>query len=207
MAQETPTDSLVTETAKFAVMPGIDYGKGFESIISENQKWEVNLALSLFDKFRITGEYGYGLLQPSNVIRNGTYKSEGTYFRAGGEYVLTVKPKTYLSFGLMYAQANFSDHGDISIESELWNNIDQTFDRENLKGNWFEWILNTESQTFRNSESFLANVYWGTRVRIRFLNTNITKPGIDIYAIPGYGNTYSNIVPALNLFIKYRIDF
>ncbi|MEN8247311.1 MAG: DUF6048 family protein [Bacteroidota bacterium] len=206
VVQEVSQDSVTNKSTNFAVLIGADYGKGIESLVSDQKKWEVNLAFSLFSKVRIIGEYGYGNLQPHNVINNGTYFSEGSYFRGGGEYVFTVKPKIYLSLGLMFAQAKHTDHGEANIGSEMWDDMDIDFSRNDLSANWFEWILNTEAQTFRNSPNLLANVYWGTRIRIRFLTTDISQPDFNIYAIPGYGKTYSNIVPAVNFFIKYRID-
>ena len=206
-AQEITEDSVVIDQSNYAILIGTDYGKGIESALGDQSKWEVNLAVSIYDRFRVSAEYGYGMLQPANSIRNGSYQSEGRYFRGGGEYVFTLKPKIYLSMGLMYSLANFSDQGEVNIESELWNSIDEDFTRDDLTANWFEWILNTEAQAFRNSEIFLSNIYWGSRIRLRILSSDIAQSDFDIKAIPGYGKTYSNIVPAINLFVRYRIDF
>jgi hypothetical protein len=207
IAQESTEDVISISKPNYAVLLGTDYGKGIESLIGEQQKWEINLGFSIVNKLRLTAEYGYGMLQPTNVIRNGSYQAEGNYFRGGGAYVFTVKPNIYLSVGLMYAFATFSDRGKVNIESEFWNDTNAEFNRTSLNANWFEWFLNTEAQTFRNSESFLKNIYWGSKMRLRFLRTDIVQPDFDILAIPGYGKTLSNIVPSVNLFIKYRIDF
>lgn len=206
-AQETNEDSLESKTTILAVLFSADYGKGIESLVNNQQKWEAGITVSLFTKVRLVGEYGYGSLQPANVINNGTYFSEGSYFRIGGEYVFTIKPKIYLSTGILFAQSSYADRGSVSIGSELWKDIEADFNRDGLSANWFEWVLNTESQTFRNAQNILNNLYWGTRIRIRYLNTEIAQPDFDIYAIPGFGKTYSTVVPAVNLFIKYRLDF
>lgn len=206
IAQESAEDSTAIDKPNYAILIGTDYGKGIESLIGEQEKWELNLAFSIVDKFRLITEYGYGMLQPTNVIRNGSYQVEGNYFRGGGAYVITVKQNIYLSVGLMYASATFSDRGDVNIESEFWNDTNTEFNRSSLTANWFEWVLNSEAQAFRNSEGFLKNIYWGSKIRLRFLSTDIARPDFEILAVPGYGKTLSNVVPAFNLFIKYRID-
>ena len=85
----------------------------------------------------------------------------------------------------------------------MFSVITPTYNREHT----LERVYNSlKAQTFRNSGNFLANVYWGSKFRLRFLSTDIIQPNFDIMAIPGYGKTLSNVVPSVNFFIKYRID-
>jgi hypothetical protein len=200
-------DSLVVEQSKFAVNIYADVGKGLESLLNKQVKWEFGVSALAYQKFLFSVEYGYGSLNPESVINNGGYNSEGNYYRAGFEYVFTVSPKRYLSTGVMYAQANFADYGSIKIISDLWDDVNETFERTNLSASWVELIINTEAPIFKAEKGFFSNIYWGVRFRLRILASDITQPDFDIFAIPGYGKTYSNVVPAANLYIKYRINF
>jgi len=107
----------------------------------------------------------------------------------------------------MFAHADFMDHVNINIASELWDDVDESFTRENLEANWLELIVNTEAPLLKFEQGFFSNLYWGVRYRLRILISDITRDDFDVYAIPGYGKTYSRVVPAVNLFLKYRIDF
>ena len=206
LAVETQ-DSLVVEDSNFALNIYADAGKGIESLFNKQVKWEFGMSALAFQKYLFSVEYGHGSLNPESVINNGSYTSEGNYYRAGFEYVFTISSKRYLSTGVMYAQANFSDYGSVKIISDLWDDVDESFERTDLSASWIEWIINTEAPLLKVEEGFFSNFYWGVRFRLRILISDITQPDFDIFAIPGYGKTYSNVVPAVNLYIKYRIDF
>ena len=200
-------DSLVVEQDKLTVDIYADYGKGIESLIQKQTKWEFGLGLVLKEKYNFVVEYGYGSLNPDNVINNGNYTSEGSYLRAGFEYMFRITQKQFLSTGIMYANASFSDNGSVKIESDLWGNLEETFYRGDLNASWGEIILNTQGAVSNADNGPLTNLYWGVRFRLRILITDISRPDFDVFAIPGYGRTYSNVVPAANFFLKYRIGF
>ena len=200
-------DSLAVQPSKIAVSLYADIGKLGESLFENQTKWEFGVSILLFGNYNFVGEYGYGSLYPKSVINNGSYTSEGNYYRAGFEYVFTILPKTTLSTGAMYAHADFKDYGIVSIESELWDDINETFERDDLKADWVELIVNTEAPIIKAEKGFLSNFYWGVRFRLRILVSDISQPTYDIFGIPGYGKTYSTVVPAANLYLKYKIGF
>lgn len=206
LAVETQ-DSLIIEESNFALNIYVDAGKGIESLFNKQVKWEFGVSVLAAQKYLFSAELGYGRLNPESVINNGSYTSEGNYYRAGIEYVFTISLKRYLSSGIMFAQANFNDYGNVQIVSDLWDDVDETFERSDLSASWIEWIVNTEAPLFKVEKGLFSNFYWGVRFRLRILISDITQPDFDIFAIPGYGKTFSNVVPAANLYIKYRIDF
>jgi hypothetical protein len=208
--QDSPVveeDSLMVRQSKMAINLYVDIGKLGESLFENQIKREFGISILLSNKYQLVGEYGYGSLNPKSVINNGGYTSEGNYYRVGIEYVFTILPKTSLSTGIMYAHSDFADYGNVKIESELWDNLNETFERTELKADWVEWIVNTESPIVKAEEGFLSNFYWGVRLRLRILISDISQPNFDIYAIPGFGKTYSTVLPAANLYLKYRIEF
>ena len=200
-------DSLVVNQSDIALNIYADVGKGVESLFNKQVKWEFGVSVLLFQKYQFVTELGYGSLNPESVINNGSYTSEGNYYRAGFEYVFTIIPRTSLSTGIMYAHSNFGDYGSVKIDSDLWDSLDEVFERNDLSADWVEWIVNTESPIVKVEEGFLSNFYWGVRFRLRILISDISQPNFDIYAIPGFGKTYSTVLPAANLYLKYRIDF
>jgi len=200
-------DSLIAEQSNLALNIYADVGKGFESLLNKQVKWEFGVSVLVFQKYHFSVEYGYGSLNPESVVNNGSYTSEGNYYRAGFEYVFTISLKRYLSTGIMYSHANFTDNVNVKIASDLWDDVDETIKRTDLSASWIEWIVNTEAPVFMAEKGFFSNFYWGVRFRLRILTSDIAQPDFDIFAIPGYGKTYSNVVPAANLYIKYRIDF
>jgi hypothetical protein len=201
-----PIDTLVANRG-FALELSADYGKLVESILSDQNKWEFGLSGIINNKLAITGEYGSGKLLPASVIQNGSYESTGTYYRFGLEYSFSILPKHYLAIGGMYANATFSDRGTVQIQSELWPDVNEEFTRSGLKAAWAEAILNSQGPVVNAESGFMSNLYWGIRFRARIMITNLERSDYDIYAIPGYGKTYSRVVPAANLFLRYRLAF
>ncbi len=183
-----------------------DYGKGIESLFNKQSKWELATGINLAGKWRINLEFGSGNLNPANVINNGNYNAHGYYYRGGVDYVFTIKPGRTLATGIMYAASRFDDSGYAEIQSELWDDLQAGFTRSNLTAAWMEWILHTEGPVFHKDNGIWHNFYWGIRGRLRFLLTPIKQPDFDIYAIPGYGKTFSRVVPAANFFLSYRFN-
>lgn len=205
-----PVPPLPDSTAtmnKFTLELSVDYGKAIESLVSNQKKWEFGLSFILWDQLALVGEYGYGKLLPESVIQNGLYEVEGNYVRAGAEYIFTIAPQRYLSLGGMFATSTYSDYGLVQISSELWPDVEEEFSRQNLSANWAEVILNTQGPVINAEQGFFHNLYWGIRFRVRIMITDLERDDFDIYAIPGYGKTYSNVLPAANLFLRYRFNF
>ena len=190
----------------FSVMLGTDYGKLISTAFKLETKYEVNVGLLLFSKIRITGDYGHGELEPKNAIENGSYTSTGDYYRAGIDYVFEIAPKTYLGLGAMYASSDFSDKGNVQIQSDIWPSLNEEFTRENFSAKWVEWVLTSEKTVANKEKGFLSNLYVGMKFRLRFMIEKPEPEAFDVYAIPGYGRTFNDIVPAANLFIAYRIN-
>ncbi len=200
-------DSLQSRGGRLALDLSADYGKSIESLLQKQSKWEFGTGLIFQQHYKFVAEYGFGSLNPENAINNGAYNSEGNYYRVGFEYIFILKSKRYLSTGIMYGSSKFRDSVYVQIISEFWENLELSSQRENLSASWVEWVLNTEGPLSDAKKGFLTNVYWGMKFRIRFLMSDISQPNFDIFAIPGYGKTFSNVVPAVNLFIKYRFTF
>lgn len=199
-------DTLEQEGTKkyFSIILSADYGKLITTIAQLENKYEFNLAIQFSKNIRATADVGYGQLAPPNAIENGTYTSTGSYARIGVDYIFTLFPKTYLSLGGMYAMSTFKDEGTVEINSEIWLALSESFTRNDLNANWAEFVITSEATVFNNDTGFLSNFYWGIKFRLRFMIERPNPENFDVYAIPGYGRTWNNVVPAVNLFISYK---
>lgn len=204
----TASDSSHLEKSKkktFAFILGTDYGKLITTAVGLETKYEFNIGVLLFEKIRLTADYGHGDLSPKNAIENGNYTSSGNYYRGGIDYVFEIAPKTYLGIGAMYASSSFKDEGEVLINSDIWPSLTDSFVRPNFNAQWVEWVLTSEKVIANRESGFLSNLYIGMKFRLRFMINRPEPEKFDIYAIPGYGRTFNNIVPAANLFIAYKI--
>lgn len=201
-----PEDSLAQGEDKkyFSIILSADYGKLIATAAQIETKYEFNLAVQFSKNIRATADIGYGQLAPPNAIENGTYTSTGNYARIGVDYIFTLFPKTYLSLGGMYASSSFKDEGTVEIKSEIWPSLSESFVRNDLKASWAEFVITSEATVFNKDKGFLSNFYWGIKFRLRFMIEMPTPENFDVYAIPGYGRTWNNVVPAANLFISYK---
>ena len=197
-------DSVLVDTKQSFVYVKIDYGKLLESAFGRQLKWELGVGAVFADHFNIIAEYGYGELNPPSVINNGSYTSEGNYLRGGIAYIVRVMPQRFLSFGLLYAYSGFKDKGVVEIESDIWDNLNQTFQRDDLSAQWIEIVIGTEAPILRNISGYLSNIYWGSELRTRIMMSETATQEFDIYAVPGFGRRYNNVVPAINLYLKFK---
>ncbi len=188
----------------FAIYLSTDYGKLATTLAQLENKYEFNMGVQFSAHVRVTVDYGYGKLSPPNAIENGVYFSSGSYYRAGLDYVFTIAPKTTLSFGGMYAFSTFKDEGTVEILSEIWPSLSESFERKDLQASWAEFVITSEAPILNRDEGLLSQLFWGVKFRFRFMIERPRPTNFDVYAIPGYGRTFNNLVPAANLFISYK---
>ncbi|MEL6562280.1 MAG: DUF6048 family protein [Bacteroidota bacterium] len=195
-----------------------DAGKpGLAQLVDYENKLAFSAHLIFFDHFVLSGEYGTGEISPEQAFDNVNYTSDGNFFRYGIDYQVVIKTKNYLSIGFRRANADYSDQGSVFIQSAsvLSDDYLRTFSRNSLSANWWEVVLGSETkltpikskEEMNIIDKLLDNFYFGLTYRLRFNLNYQQQEGIDTYTIPGYGRTFDNSTPAVNLFLKYRIKF
>lgn len=204
LAQTQVVEVDTSEVRRSALHLTFDYGKWLERIITDQQKWEIGAGFLIKDRYNITAEYGQAKLLPQNVVNNGDYEATGSYWRAGFDYFMKPTLRAYLSVGLLYARSSFDDQVTVKISSEIWENLDETYNRNGLSAQWLEFVLNSEGPIFKKDKGFLSTLYWGTKLRVRFFISETATDRFEIYAVPGYGTRNSPILLAGNLFLKFR---
>ncbi len=153
------------------------------------------------EKIQLGLEFGTGNIKPQNSLKNVDYTVEGTYYRFGVDYIKQINPDSRLGLGLRFGLSNFDDQGAIRLTSPsmLFDDFNDPFERMSLRADWLEVVLTTESR-------FIGNLYIGGTFRVRMMNSYDEQTPIDVYTIPGYGRTFDNSLPVINLFLKYFIS-
>lgn len=196
------SSSYAQDSTRHKVNPGpqifLDYGKLLTLASDFEQKYEVGVAYQLKMGLQPNFSYGIATIKPDAAIENGDYTSEGTYWRAGLNYLIPLDATNSLFIGVKYGQSQFDDKGSYKIESELWDTYSGSIDRSGFEADWFEAVL--------GSEKSLGNghIILGGQTGVRFINERDKAEFIDIYTIPGYGLTSDKSTPFLNLYIKYQ---
>ncbi len=217
ISQDTiPKDSVLApleipkEPAQpFSMSFVIDYGKPAVSLISDETRYEGGINLAFFDHYIIVAEYGYASLHPKNALQNGNYYSEGNYFRIGGGYMNKIDAKSNLGFSVRYGQSDFTDNGEVFVESAsgIQEGYETTFGPRKSEGRWIELVITSESRVIFNKDEPDAKINhlfsFGFHARLRFLSSYDRYPIYDTYTIPGYGRTVNNPNPAVNLFLRF----
>lgn len=198
IAQST-ADATGSVTNKRAIIPSfyLDYGKLFTIPTNMETKYEGGLEILLQEKFPLIVEIGQATLTPEGAYANGTYESQGFYYRIGTGYYSQFTPKNKIGLTVRYATSTFSEEGRIFIESPSGSqgNFIQNIERNDLKATWYEVVLYSDRKL---SDMFSI----GMNLRLRILADYDEQPAVDVYAIPGYGRSFDDTIPAANFFLK-----
>ncbi|MEM9895277.1 MAG: DUF6048 family protein [Bacteroidota bacterium] len=207
LAQENDADTLQEEyVPKIKLNFYVDYGKLLTLASNFERKYEGGLEIMLADKFPLILEIGNGEIFPQSAFRNGTYNSDGTYYRLGAGYTPRVSPKNRLGITFRYGRSLFDEDIRLVVSSPSQSQDDfvQVIERESLTAQWAEAILYSDTKLNR---WFTVGLNLRLRIlltydQIQRLDENDT---IDVYAIPGYGRSFDDVIPAANLFLKITL--
>jgi hypothetical protein len=203
------TDSLQAKKLFSGLELVIDYGKILTLWTDFESKYEVGINLRFYEKFVIAAEMGYAELNPLNAYDNALYYTvKGSYARLGLDYYTSYNPKSFYYAGFRYGMSFFEDEGLFLIDSEYWEDYQEGFGSTDISASWIELIVGTETYLKfgkKKEENPKSKFLFGWKFRLRILadfENREEKP--LIYSIPGYGRTFNNITPAINLYVKYR---
>jgi hypothetical protein len=179
----------------------LDYLKLTSLAVDYEQKYEGGVGILFSNRMILVFEAGHGTLTPRNAYKNSNYTIEGNYGRIGVDYLLPFDPKNNFTVGLRYGRSYFQDQATYMIDGGMWDGYQNDFKRTNLIGHWSEIVIGSESELRKNMTI-------GFMFRFRILNSFANPDSsLPVFAIPGYGRTQDKTIPALNLFIKYRLPF
>ncbi len=179
-----------------------DYGKLLTLPFGFERKYEGGVQLLFENRYLLSFSYGYGSIWPKNAYKNVSYNAVGSYIKPGLFYQMSINPGNKISAGVQYGMAGFEDSGKTAIESRsgLFEPYERQFSRSSLSASWWEVGVQSES-------NLRGNLWFGFRVSLRKL-IHYDNPGDpDVFVVPGYGRTNTGSMPALNLYVKYKLSF
>lgn len=199
-----------TTTVVRPITPSIylDYGKLATYPLSFESKFEVGAELLFKEKIPMIVEFGTATLNPTKVYANGSYQAQGVYFRVGSGFYSQWKPKNKIGLTARYGSSTFDEEATISSDSpiNIETSLSDSYQRSDVTASWLELVLYSDAKMFtaaKFEDSFLKDVFVvGMNIRFRYLlNYDLQTPD-DVYAIPGYGRSFDDHLPAVNLFLK-----
>lgn len=176
----------------------IDYGKLLTLPSSQETKYEGGIELLFLEKYPLILEAGSATLNPDQAFANGTYESTGVYYRVGTGFYSQFKPKNKLGLTFRYGASMFDESGRTISESPSGTqeaDIRRLDRGGSLSASWFEAVIYSD----RTINDLLSI---GINIRLRVLIDYDEQSPVDVYAIPGYGRSFDNSIPAANLFLK-----
>lgn len=187
----------------FAIQIGLDLLKLGTFALDKETKYEGQIGLG-YKRVTIVLEVGHGYYASSLAYKNSeNYSVEGDYYRIGVDYAFNIGAKNQILLGLRYGYSNFGHQGTFEVYSELWNNyktVIPSSQRTGATATWGEVLLGSQT-------NIAKNLHFGWYFRLRKMFERTTYTPIDIFYVPGYGKSIDGSVPAVNLFLKYRIAF
>jgi len=213
-AQDIEVDSLIVESNQKSiedlvkiktfyplirdVSAVLDYGKILGYLSGVEKKNEIGVQLGIKKNLLVVAEGGYSTLNPNDSYVNADYQVRGIYFRFGTGVRKVIDPKNSLSLSVRYAMSDFEDQGTINVTSSsgLFEPYEESFSRKSLTASWYELVLGSEKKI--NTKLSL-----GFYFRLRVMSKYDEQEPYDVFTIPGYGRTFDNTVPAVNLYLRY----
>lgn len=182
--------------------PYIDFGKLLTLPTDFETKYEGGLELRFFERYAIYAEAGSTTTSPKEAYTNGTYESTGTYYRLGAGYVGPFDPQHDIGISFRYGSSSFEESGRIFLESPSGSQepLVRSIERKNLTAQWWEVVVYSDMQLFKNSKLF----WFGVNIRLRILQSYDEQEVPDVYSIPGYGRSFDKTIPAANFFLKLK---
>ncbi len=198
-AKVEPEDTIELFHSGFYIK--LDYGKLLTLPAKFESKLEGSVGVIVFRRLVLNGTYGQATLDPLKAYKNVAYYTiEGNYMKFGMDYYFDINPKNFLTLGARYAMCNYSDDGKFLINSDFFGDFKGEFGSSDLSATWFEIVMDSETL-------LLKNLYLGAQFSLRIMIDFESREDIPVYAVPGYGRTFDNTVPAVSLFLKYKIPF
>jgi hypothetical protein len=182
-----------------------DLASPFRSAFSQTNTYEFRTKVD-FDSYFLVFDYGRVNSTISRVIdptgADFDYKSEGNFFRIGPQVDFMPFNKNWsnLTFGIMYAWANFNDRIDYELRNEEWDDVNLNYSNNSIRARWYEASLGL-------SAHIIGPLYLGYTFRFK-LAKKMSDPGpLKPYEIPGFGPARRGSNFGMSYYITYRLGF
>ena len=200
-------DRILNDSSRLKFLPtgiriGTDLlaiGKSYKTTYFKG--WEINADADIYRRYYLTVDYGSWTT--NYTLNNGTYASDGRYFRVGVDVNFLLKdPERNMFFmGFRRGHTSFSDYSDYTYTPDYYINnqpINVHVANTNPTGNWNELTMGLRVRVFK----FL---WMGTTGRLKFGYSGKGQENLISYDVPGYGKTIKKNWWGINYQIFVRI--
>ena len=182
-----------------------DYLKLHNLLTSEDKKYEASLNINYNDKYHLIASYGISDVLRTTLYENADYQIEGSYLRAGIDYSFDVNPANKFLIGIRYANANYSENLNYSVNNPVFENWSENISRDNSNAQWFELVLTSEKRLNRLFTWEIPQVIaLGMKFRIKSALQYSEYEFAPTRYVSGYGLTNTKVNPEINLYLKLR---
>lgn len=175
----------------------IDYGKLLTYTTDFESKLALGLSYTHKSNLSLMLTAGIAELNPKTAYENGEFYAKGMFGTAGINYLLPIDQTNSLYIGGAYGVSKYEDKYTYAIGSSIWPDFEQSVSHKDLMASWASLVIGSEHKMK------IKHLTLGGNFQLRYLLEYDEQSPIDTYAIPGYGRTTDNTVPAINLYIKF----
>lgn len=150
--------------------------------------WETNLELAGPFRTSVVMEYGATKAHIQDPNGNFDYRSSGNYLKLGLDFNITDEdPDMELDLGWRFGVNKFSEDARLKLNGEFYDNIKI----DNLPSAerslvWGEVLMSYKVRLLKHSQ-MLNRLWFGTDLRLKFMNKLPQRNGYPSMNIPGYG--------------------
>lgn len=205
ISQSFAQDRIITgDTTRLRFLPtAIRFGPDLITVAKNftNQNFsgfELNIDADTYRRFYPALDIG----RWKNTIDlgNGTYNTDGNYFKLGVDvnFLLKDLDRNMFFVGLRYGHSSYNDNVTFTSNDPYFGSVSHSYANSGTRGNWKELTAGVRVKIYKF-------IWLGMTGRVK-LGLNVKGEDVlKTYEVPGYGLTFKNTWYGFNYQILFRI--
>ncbi|HEX8547872.1 MAG TPA: DUF6048 family protein [Cytophagaceae bacterium] len=150
--------------------------------------WEATAEIAGNYRTSLVLEYGYTKAHLQDYYGNIDYRSKGNYLKVGLDFNITEEdPNMELDLSWRFGVNRFSEAARIKLNGEFYENIRVVnLPQAERSLVWGEILMSYKVRLMKHSH-MLNRLWFGTDLRLKFMNSLPQRLGYASMNIPGYG--------------------
>lgn len=193
---------MVDTTAARFIPTGVRLGAdlltiGMSSFREDFDGWEVAADVDFY-RYYLVAEFG--TWSTNDLINNGQYTNDGTYYRVGVDVNFLYKDpdKNMFFIGARFGHSTFSDQLTYSYDVKQFPRSNYDVSNPGVTGTWVEMTSGLKVKIW--------SVFWlGATGRLKFGLDLDGNGNLTSYDVPGYGKTFKSNWWGFNYYALVRI--
>jgi len=198
--KEKPADTLKGKFLPTGIRLGTDAISIIKSRMGNNfSGWEANADV---DFYRYYATMDYGNWSRHEILTNGDYTNNGTYFRIGVDcnFLLKDPDRNMFFIGFRYGHSTFSETVNYTDSASNFGIISKSISNAGLQGHWGELTTGLRVKIW-------PGFWMGYTARMKFVPGVKGAGALAPYDMPGYGLLSKAPYWGFNYQLFWRIPF